>query len=269
MIADLKAAKAGNFIDSLFPTDGPLRRELYQKHLEFFRAGKQERERAFMAANRIGKTLSGGGYETALHLTGKYPEWWDGRVFKHPIRAWACGDTNETVREILQPALFGPLSDLGTGLIRRDTIKRTINRRGNAESIESATIWHTSGGESTLLFKSYEQGRKAFQGTQQDLIWLDEECSMNIYAECLLRTAATDPAGSNWGCVLATFTPLLGISDVVMHFLGGTEEAPAPQPRVERMLRETAEARQVVKRDLMGDMPPDPLPPAMLETSLR
>lgn len=60
-------------IYKLFPNKGPLRRELYEKHMEFFEAGAEFKERCFMAGNRVGKTESGGGYETALHLTGQYP----------------------------------------------------------------------------------------------------------------------------------------------------------------------------------------------------
>ena len=54
-------------------------RRLYPKLLEFFRAGAKYRERCLMAANRTGKTLGGGGYETACHLTGLYPDWWEGK----------------------------------------------------------------------------------------------------------------------------------------------------------------------------------------------
>ena len=39
-------------------------RHKYAKHLEFFEAGAKYRERCFMAANRVGKTLGAGGYET-------------------------------------------------------------------------------------------------------------------------------------------------------------------------------------------------------------
>jgi hypothetical protein len=46
-------------------------RHKYAKHLEFFEAGAKYRERCFMAANRVGKTLGAGGYETAAHLTGE------------------------------------------------------------------------------------------------------------------------------------------------------------------------------------------------------
>ena len=50
--------KYGRF-KSLFPDSGPLRRELYTKHMEFFRAGAKYRERCFMAGNRVGKTIAG------------------------------------------------------------------------------------------------------------------------------------------------------------------------------------------------------------------
>lgn len=47
-------------VDTMFPDTGPLRRELYKKHLEFFEAGKTKHERAFIAANRVGKALKHG-----------------------------------------------------------------------------------------------------------------------------------------------------------------------------------------------------------------
>ena len=69
-----------------YPEQGPLRRELYAKQMEFFRAGATYRERCFMAANRVGKTEGTGGYETTLHITGLYPHWWEGRRFEEPIK---------------------------------------------------------------------------------------------------------------------------------------------------------------------------------------
>jgi len=63
-----------NKIDRYYPDEGPHRRELYPKHLEFFKAGATRRERALLAANRIGKSEGVGGYETTLHLTGRYPK---------------------------------------------------------------------------------------------------------------------------------------------------------------------------------------------------
>ena len=51
-------------IETYYPNAGPLRREFYLKHLEFFKAGAIHRERCVLAANRIGKTEGKGGYET-------------------------------------------------------------------------------------------------------------------------------------------------------------------------------------------------------------
>src|ERR1700722_6695094 len=61
-------AEAGRFIDTLYPDTGPLRRELYFKHLEFWRAGAVHDETAFVAGNRTGKTTCVA-YEVTSHLT--------------------------------------------------------------------------------------------------------------------------------------------------------------------------------------------------------
>ena len=121
--------KSRNRLDSLYPDKGPLRRELYPKHLQFFAAGRAHQERCMMAANRVGKTFGVGGYETTLHLTGRYPDWWEGRRFAGPIDAWVAGDTAETTRDIVQAALMGPPAGLGTGLIPADTIIGEPSRR--------------------------------------------------------------------------------------------------------------------------------------------
>ena len=161
-----------------------------------------------------GNSLSDG-YETTLHLTGDYPEWWQGYRFDRGIRAWCAGDTSKTVRDILQEKLMGPLGEFGTGLIPSANILKTTQKAGVPDAIESVHVKHSSGDTSFLYFKSYDQRREAFQGTEQDLIWLDEEPSMGIYAECLLRTMTTN------GLILCTFTPLLGLSEVVLAFLPG------------------------------------------------
>jgi phage terminase large subunit-like protein len=202
-----------------FPDIGPLRRELYPKHTEFFAAGPTHRERLMLAANRVGKTEGVGGYEMALHLTGQYPEWWNGRRFDGPVRAWAAGDTGKTVREILQHKLLGPVGAWGTGLIPGDSISRIVRGTGGvADTVEIVYVRHSSGADSTLIFKSYDQRREAFQGTEQDVIWLDEEPSLEIYTECLLRTMNT---GRGDGMIMLTFTPLMGMSEVVLTFLPG------------------------------------------------
>lgn len=214
LLEEQQRRKSRRKILSYFPDTGPLRRELYPKHCEFFAAGTNHRERLMLAANRVGKTEGVGGYEMALHLTGQYPDWWKGRRFGGPIRAWAAGDTGKTVREILQHKLLGPVGAWGSGLIPGDSISRIVRGTGGvADTVEIVYVKHASGTDSTLIFKSYDQRREAFQGTEQDVIWLDEEPSLEIYTECLLRTM------TNNGLIMLTFTPLLGMSDVVMQFL--------------------------------------------------
>jgi Terminase RNaseH-like domain len=63
METELVRRGSENRIDSYYPDEGPLRRELYPRHLELFRAGVEHRERCFLAANRVGKTEGVGGYD--------------------------------------------------------------------------------------------------------------------------------------------------------------------------------------------------------------
>src|ERR1035441_8845651 len=105
-VAQEIANRSGSKLHAMFPDEGPYRRELYPRHIEFLAAGATFRERLFMAANRTGKTETGA-YEMACHLTGRYPDWWQGRRFSEPINAWACGTTNGTTRDIVQEKLLG------------------------------------------------------------------------------------------------------------------------------------------------------------------
>ncbi len=219
-------------LDSYYPDQGPLRRDLYRKHVSFFAAGGQHdpmpscpnecdgsphRERCVMAGNRVGKTEGIGGFEVACHLTGQYPRWWPGKRFHRPVRVWASGDTAKTTRNIIQQKLIGPHSDRGTGLIPKDCIVHTTSKQGVADALEIVHIRHITGGNSELEFKSYDQRREGFQGTEMDVVWLDEEPPEDIYTECLVRTM------TNHGIILLTFTPLKGFSDVVLSYLpGGT-----------------------------------------------
>ena len=47
-----------NFRSTYFPDEGPLRRELYVKHCEFFAVGAKYAERCMISANRVGKCLT-------------------------------------------------------------------------------------------------------------------------------------------------------------------------------------------------------------------
>jgi phage terminase large subunit-like protein len=190
--------------------------------MRFFEAGKTYLDRAVIAGNRVGKTEGIGGYELTCHLTGIYPKWWKGYRFNKPIKAWASGKTGKTTRDILQSKLLGPIDQIGTGIIPGDHIVNFKRAGGGIpDQIESATIRHSSGmGNSLLVFKSYEQGRGAFEGTEQDVILLDEETPADIRSECLLRLMATGKSNLQ-GLLILTFTPLDGLTDIVLTYLPG------------------------------------------------
>ncbi len=219
MLQEILRRRDTNQFHTLFPDEGPHRRELYPKHLEFFAAGAGWPQRCFMAANRIGKTVSGG-YEMTCHLTGLYPPWWEGRVMFRQTDCWVAGKTNETTRDIIQHKLLGKVTYRGnrrvlsgTGIIPGDLIGNVKWKQGVPDLVDHIEIKHTNGKWSMLGFKSYQQGRGAFEGTEKDAIWLDEEPAYDIYDECLIRTATVK------GLVLLTFTPLEGMSEVALAFM--------------------------------------------------
>lgn len=205
----------------------------YPKQREFFDLGTSKRERLLMAGNQTGKTYAGAA-ELAMHLTGLYPDWWKGRRFDQPIRAWACGESAVAVRDIQQRLLLGEPgveSALGTGMLPHHVIadKPTL-ARGASDAVDTVQVRHISGGISTLTFKSYEMGRTKFQGQTLHAVWLDEEPDLDIYSEALTRLTATR------GLLFMTFTPLKGMSDVVMRFLN----EPSPDRAVVSMTIEDA-----------------------------
>lgn len=170
------------------------------------------RERLLMAGNQLGKTVAGA-FEMAMHLTGLYPEWWTGRVFDNPIAAWAGSVSTLATRDTVQRLVCGRPGKLGSGSVPKSLIVDKKSAMGTPDLLDHIKVRHVTGGESILAFKSYEQGREKWQGETLDIVWFDEEPAQDIYTEGLTRTNATG------GMTYMTFTPLLGMSDVVKRFL--------------------------------------------------
>jgi len=195
----------------------------YPKQREFMALGRTKLERLLMAGNRVGKTFCGAA-EMACHLTGRYPEWWEGRRFNRPIKAWAANDTGLNTRDIVQTKLCGPYGVralYGSGSLPRDTVdwENDVSlARGVSDSFDTVLVDHASGGKSILTFKTYEQGRKKWQGDAIDVIWYDEEPPAEIYSEGTARLAPT-ASGEERGIEYTTFTPLEGKTEVVLMFL--------------------------------------------------
>ena len=204
------------------------------KQAQFHKLGRTKRQRLLIAGNQLGKTLSAGA-ETAMHMTGRYPNWWEGNVFDKATVGWVAGVTNDALRDGVQRMLFGrtdkELRGFGTGMIPADALTEKPSWRiGVNDVIDTAVVRHGGGGDiqaghSLVTQKTYEQGRKKFQADTLDWVWLDEEPPHDIYQESLTRTNAT------LGPIYTTFTPLMGYTEVVGMFL----KTPSPDMAHVRM----------------------------------
>ena len=191
----------------------------FKHQLEFFKTGDSQR-RGILAANRIGKTVSTC-FETAVHLTGLYPDWWVGKRFTKPVTAFVAGEGWEQVARVLQDELIGTkdikIKDhIGTGAIPRECIKLDTMRCDGANVI-GVEVKHKSGAYSYLLFGNYTQEVRNLQGFKLDFVVFDEQPPDDVFSELVTRTATTQ------GQVLCSFTPLKGLNGLVSKFWYGEE----------------------------------------------
>lgn len=185
-----------------------------------FHAGRDEeggiaRQRMLMAGNKTGKTYCGA-MELSFHLTGLYPDWWEGRRFDRAVKAWAAGNTTNNTRDIVQFELLGEPGDpeeLGKGSIPKHLIVGTDRAPGTPNGIAQVLVKHISGRNSKLQLKSYEQGKTAWMGSSVDCVWLDEEPPQDIYSQALRASLKTG------GSIFMTFTPEAGMTDVCAQFM--------------------------------------------------
>ena len=199
----------------------------YPKQRDFIAMGAVKKQRLLTAGNQQGKS-DVGAYEAATHLTGLYPKDWPGHRWNHPVDGWAASESTTVGRDVAQTKLCGRAGvedALGTGFIPRELFssKPTLARGAVADAYDTIQVYHVDqngsrDGVSTLQFKSYEQGRKKFQGSTHHFNWWDEEPPEDIYTEGEARWSAI-PDGRSW----MTFTPLQGMSTVVLMFYEDTD----------------------------------------------
>ncbi len=195
----------------------------YPFQKEFFNASKDYKRRFLCAANRIGKSFSES-MEISYHATGLYPDWWEGHKFTKPPLIWCVGITGESTQKVMQKELFGTMTAkdgqaIGTGTIPRSCIDFDGLLRDGARVLAAKIKFHNEDGEhigdTTLEFRSTQQGEHVLMGATVDYIWLDEEDpfrSMEIYSQCVTRTATTG------GLVTLTATPENGLTELVEKF---------------------------------------------------
>lgn len=194
---------------------GPGNYGVYPWQAEFH--NHTETERLLMAANRVGKTRSASA-EIAIHATGLYPSWWQGRRVVGGGKYWCCAETTEDAKNILQEALLGPSGMHGTGWIPAERIVDiTYRQAGIPEVVETITVRHVSNQLSRITQKTYQMEVRGFRGESLDGMWCDELVPMDIYTEGLTRLL------DRKGFMIVTFTPTEGPGDVVRHFMEAKE----------------------------------------------
>lgn len=210
--------KKYNLIDSIFPLTGPFSRFKYHKHWKFFKAGLTHRFRVLGGGNGSGKSFTGA-TELAYHMTGDYPEGWEGCAFKKAIKVWVVCESGSLWRDSMQQALLGSVGEeLGTGLIRKDFLHDTKSMPGVPGAIGQIQTKHKKGGISSVTVKTFEMGRNQFQAATLDLIIFDEEPPEEIYSECITRLRGVKGIKEPGKCMML-FTPLKGLTEVVMRYL--------------------------------------------------
>jgi phage terminase large subunit-like protein len=178
----------------------------YPTQLKFFAAGGSGvHQRLIYGGNQTGKTLSCAG-EFAWHATGAYPDWWTGKRFNKPIRAWVVGESSTLVRDTQQAQLCGR-DEFGTGTIPLESFaKKPIMTPGGTHAIDTMFVSHATDGKvdgvSAVTFKSFEMRREKLQSETLNLVWVDERPNEEVYSELLARTSATD------GHLIVSYTPI-------------------------------------------------------------
>lgn len=194
-------------------------KSLYPWQRKFNAATAENRSCMLMAANRVGKTRTGLTID-AYHLTGNYPDDWEGYKYQHAPRCWLLGYSMEKTRDLLQQVLFGRLEggEFTGGLIPKELIVGHFAASGTSGAMREVRVKHAAGYESVCQFWSYSQGQHAIMGDSVDWYHIDEEPrDKSIFPQVLTRTATGDRGKGGRG--ILTFTPENGRTELVVQFM--------------------------------------------------
>lgn len=148
-----------------------------------------KRKRIIWGGNRTGKTYFGA-QEIASALFGNHKFRDD---FKAPLEVWCACPSYDTQFDTTQKKL--------AEMIPKHRIKKITNIRND--------IWSRVeiDNGSSIIFKSYDQGREKFQGAGKRIIWFDEEPPFDVWQEANMRMEAGQRLD-----ILLTMTPVNGMS---------------------------------------------------------
>lgn len=207
-IAELRRKKLPRLLSSLYD---------WQKR--FVAATAEHVVCLLMAANQVGKTRTGTAID-AVHLSGDYPDDWNGHRFMFAPTCWLLGYSGEKTRDLLQTKLFGRLvgQQFEGGLIPADRIVDYKSMSGTSGACREVRVRHSSGGIAVCQFWSYSQGQHALMGDVVDWFHIDEEPEdQEIFPQVLTRTLNGDRGKGGRG--ILTLTPENGKTELVCSFM--------------------------------------------------
>jgi len=209
-----KESKAKRIYNSFYP---------WQR--KFNAATKTHIAVCLIASNQSGKTRTGTLIDS-YHLTGDYPDDWEGHKFKRPITGWLLGYSGEKTRDLLQHKLFGrliPNKGLEGGLVPFSKIIDYKSMTGTSGAVREVRVKHEKG-ISICQFWSYSQGQHALMGDVVDWYHIDEEPEDNeIYPQVITRTLNGDRGKGGRG--ILTFTPENGKTELVTRFMDNPDKS--------------------------------------------
>jgi hypothetical protein len=181
-----------------------------------------------LAGNRSGKTMCAG-YQTALDLTGEYPDWWPGYRFQHAPNFMIAGVDNIQLKLVLQQELFGDVTThpttgkkmLSGNWVHQDEIGRITWNKVTADLAQSVEVWGKYGMAMCSL-RSYSQSKTghkslSFAGTSLDGLWVDECPPDDLIGQFVVRTLTGNY--NQGGRIRYTMTPELGKTQLVSKFM--------------------------------------------------
>ena len=194
-----------------------------EKQLEFITS--RHRYIYFAGANRMGKTTAVLA-KLVYHLTGLYPDWYDGRRFEGPGNVMAAGHTEESVRDIIilgnydAPGLLGPKGAEGTGYLPKHTIDAFQYKK--RDYLDWVDIRHHDergdcDGLCRLMPAYYSQGQAPLMGRKIRYFVCDEEPQPFAREEKFIEQAEVR-TWDNEGCVDLSATPEFGYSNIYNRF---------------------------------------------------
>ena len=232
--------------------------KLYGWQRKFITATLDHTSCLLMAANRVGKTFTGLLID-AVHLTGEYPDWWEGHKFEKAPLCWLLGFSGEKTRDLLQTPLFGRMGDDGRfegGLIPKSAIVDHRAMTGTSGAMREVRVKHKSGAISVCQFWSYSQGQHALMGDGVDWYHIDEEPrDASIIPQVKTRTATGGDFKNGQhlgGKGIMTFTPENGRTEVVINYM----DRPAPNQYLQRATWDDApHLTEETKENLLAEFP--------------